>query len=174
MAKEVNKSKTTLEEDEDYSRHCPACGADAREQARFCATCGRVLEGSYFPTDALRSSYHQQEEFEKNLRGKPKPARAEKKGEAKVTGNVFATEKNNIAKMALAFATYALVPYLGILFCPFAVLFGGFGLMRSYRFPKHGGRQASFTSIILGVVILLAQLILWWLLYKVAELNRQF
>jgi hypothetical protein len=171
MESEVNKSKTTLTEDEDYSRHCPACGADAREQARFCATCGRALEGSYFPTDALRSSYHQQEEFEKQLRGKTKPVRDEKKEAAKVSGNLFSTENNSVAKMALAFATYALVPYLGILFCPCAVLLGGFGFIRSYRFPKLDGRRASLASIILGVVILFAQIILWWLLYVIADLR---
>lgn len=174
MGTDVNKTQPNLDVEDFSSRHCPACGADAREQARFCATCGRALEGSYFPTDALRSSYHQQEEYEKNLRGRPKPVREKKKGEVKVISNVFPTEKNNAAKIALAFATYALVPYLGILFCPCAVLFGGFGLMRSYRSPKFDGKRASLVSIALGVLILLAQLILWWLLYKVSELSSRF
>lgn len=41
---------------------CPACGAPARRpEARFCATCGRNLaRPEYFPTDALRASYHDQ------------------------------------------------------------------------------------------------------------------
>jgi hypothetical protein len=76
--------------------------------------------------------------------------------------------------VALAFATYALVPYLGILFCPGAVVLGGFGLMRSYRFPGRDGRRASYASIVLGFLILFAQLILWWLLYKIPEWGRGF
>ncbi len=153
-------------------RHCPACGAKAREQARFCSTCGRALEGAYFPTDALRASYHQQEIYEKNLKSNK---RKNERGEAKeVLGSKFSTERNSVAKMALALATYALVPYLGILFCPFAVLFGGFGLVKAYRFPANGGRNASFASIVLGILILCAQVFLWWLLYKVPELNRNF
>jgi len=154
----------------DVNRHCPACGAEAREQARFCATCGRALEGSYFPTDALRSSYHQQESYEKNL--KDNGEKKDERGEARVLGDTFSTERNSVAKMALALATYALVPYLGILFCPFAVLFGGFGLIKAYRFPTQGGRNASFASIVLGILILCLQVFLWWLLYLIPELNK--
>ena len=41
--------------------------------------------------------------------------------------------RGGVAAIARAFATYSLVPYLGILFCPGAVLIGGFGVARSYR-----------------------------------------
>ena len=41
----------------------------------------------------------------------------------------------NVASTARAFATYSLVPYLGILFCPGALLVGGFGIFR-YRVDK--------------------------------------
>ncbi len=37
---------------------------------------------------------------------------------------------------ARAFATYSLVPYLGIVFCPGAVLLGTVGVVRSYRSHK--------------------------------------
>lgn len=165
--------ETVSPKGEGSSRKCPACGASAREQARFCSTCGRALEGSYFPTDALRSSYHQQETYEKDLRKTVHKKHDENEARAsegtKVVGKMFEAEKNTFAKMALAFATYALIPYLGILFCPCAVLLGGFGLARSYHFPKYDGRRAAFVSIVLGILILLVQLVLWWLLYKVPE-----
>jgi hypothetical protein len=76
--------------------------------------------------------------------------------------------------MAFAFVTYALVPYLGILFCPGALLFGGVGLVRAWCAP-HGGpaaARASALSIALGLLVLCVQLLLWWILYKVPEWSR--
>lgn len=175
MEMDVKKTQSSFSvENEEFSRKCPACGASAREQARFCATCGRALEGSYFPSDALRSSYHQQETYEKELRKAShiKPGEKQEKQEESAIGNIFAAENNNIAKMALVCATYALIPYLGILLCPCAVFFGGVGLIRSYSFAKYDGRKAAVASIVLGVLILCVQLVLWWLLYTIPDLNR--
>lgn len=174
---EMDVKKTQLDfkpEGEESSRKCPACSACAREQARFCATCGRALEGSYFPSDALRSSYHQQETYEKKLRGtiQHKCDEKKEKQEESAIGNIFTVENNNVAKMALVCATYALIPYLGILLCPCALLFGGVGLIHSYRFAKYDGRKAAIASIVLGVLILCVQLVLWWLLYTIPDLNR--
>ncbi len=78
-------------------------------------------------------------------------------------------ESNSASATALALVTYALVPYLGILFCPGAVLMGGVGLLRAQRAPHLGGRRSSLLSIVFGVVILCAQIFLWWILYKVPE-----
>ena len=75
---------------------------------------------------------------------------------------------------AFAFVTYALVPYLGILFCPGALLFGGVGLVRAWRAPGAGrSARASALGLALGLLVLCAQLVLWWLLYKVPEWTRQ-
>ena len=77
------------------------------------------------------------------------------------------------ASTAFAFVTYALVPYLGILFCPGALLFGGVGLVRAWRAP--GGSadvRASALSIALGLLVLGVQILLWWVLYKVPEWAR--
>jgi len=69
---------------------------------------------------------------------------------------------------ARAFATYSLVPYLGILFCPGAVVIGAVGIVRSYRSDKAGeGRFVCYASTIVGVVVLGIQLLLWWILYRV-------
>jgi hypothetical protein len=87
--------------------------------------------------------------------------------------NFPSENRNGASTTALAFATYALVPYLGILFCPGALLMGSIGLVRSIRAPHAGGRRASFMGIILGLVLLCLQLFLWWLLYKVPQWTRE-
>lgn len=84
-----------------------------------------------------------------------------------------ARNNNGASTTAMAFATFALVPYLGILFCPGALLMGGVGLLRARRDPRLGGARASATGIVLGVVIFCAQLLLWWILYKVPEWSQQ-
>ncbi len=84
-----------------------------------------------------------------------------------------ARNNNGASTTAMAFATFALVPYLGILFCPGALLMGGIGLLRARRDPGLGGARASATGIVLGVVIFCAQLLLWWILYKVPEWSQQ-
>jgi hypothetical protein len=70
---------------------------------------------------------------------------------------------------ARAFAIYSLVPYLGIVFCPGAVLFGTVGVIRSYRsqqLTKESGRRVCYASTIVGLVVLAIQLMLWWILYQ--------
>lgn len=81
-------------------------------------------------------------------------------------------ESNGLAATARAFATYSLVPYLGILFCPGAVLVGTVGVFRSYG-SRHtspqtsAARTACYVSTAIGIVVLIAQLLLWWILYQV-------
>lgn len=163
---------------------CPACGATARRaEARFCATCGRSLDGGdYFPTDSLLSSYHQQQRRPTApvLTATPAPARrsrghadAAPRPRPRLTTMPFDKHNNRASATALAFVTYALVPYLGILFCPGALLWGGVGLLRARRAPHVGGRSASALSITLGLLILCVQVLLWWLLYKVPEWSRR-
>src|SRR5215211_5768460 len=115
-------------------RACPACGARPRRaDARFCSACGRRLDETYLPADALRASYSPQ---------RPRPAsrgvgrRPNKPIKSSMAAIQPARNTNGASTTALAFVTYALVPYLGILFCPGAVLMGGVGLYNSYRAPE--------------------------------------
>ena len=76
----------------------------------------------------------------------------------------------DLAGIARAFATYSLVPYLGIVFCPGAVLLGTLGVVRSYRshqVTSDSGRGVCYASTIIGLVVLALQLLLWWILYQV-------
>lgn len=145
---------------------CPACGRDGhRSDALFCLTCGRQLnDKSYLPADALRASYHLQQDLQSSLREQDSTRTRHNVISRKATPN-----SNGASATALAFATYALVPYLGILFCPGAVLMGGIGLLRQWRLPHLGGRKASAAGIFFGIVIFGAQVFLWWILYKVPQ-----
>jgi hypothetical protein len=166
---------------------CPACGAlQHRAGARFCATCGReLLPGAdYLPLDHLRASYHLQDRRAAarlagrigNLGGDgddgaPRATTATRPHPRAVP---LDRNANGAAGVALAFVTYSLVPYLGILFCPGALVMGGVGLLRAQRAPHVGGRRAAAVSIVLGVLVLGAQILLWWILYKIPEWTRPF
>lgn len=80
---------------------------------------------------------------------------------------------SGVTATARAFVTYALVPYIGIIFCPGALLLGGVGYLRAARAPNASGRRDAVVSIVLGVVVLCAQVALWWVLYKAPEWSRQ-
>jgi hypothetical protein len=159
---------------------CAACGAAPRRAgARFCAACGHNLGEDYFPTESLRASYS----FERGasreaprVSGAPPPRRRPRVRTAARPRVEFmsSNKENGAAATGLAFVTYALVPYLGILFCPGALLMGGLGLWRAGRAPGAEGRRAAALSIALGLVILCVQLVLWWVLYKVPEWTQGF
>jgi hypothetical protein len=153
------------------ARRCSACGARARRvEAQYCLACGRSLVESYLPADALRASYsaprRSSSVSRQERRASVKPLKSS------VSPITPARNINGASTTALAFVTYALVPYLGILFCPGALLMGGVGLYNSYRAPERGGRRASYTGLLLGFLILCVQLFLWWILYKIPEWTR--
>ena len=84
---------------------------------------------------------------------------------------------SGLAATARAFATYSLVPYLGIVFCPGAVLLGTVGVLRSYRSREassESGRGVCYASTIVGLVVLAVQLLLWWVLYQVPTWANHF
>lgn len=157
-------------------RACAACGAGARrETARFCAACGGPLGGDYFPTDSLRASYSfEPPRAARKQRETPAPQRRERTRPRPRLEFMTSKKENGAASTGLAFVTYALVPYLGILFCPGAVVMGGVGLWRARRLPHAAGRRAAALSLLLGLAVLCAQLLLWWVLYKVPEWSKNF
>ena len=150
-------------------RACPACGAVARRvDARFCSSCGRRLDETYLPADALRASYNQRHHRVVS-RSSSIVRSSEKPMKSSIQSSLRPANRNGAAMTAMAFVTYALVPYLGILFCPGAVLMGGLGLYNSYRTPERVGHRASRFGIALGLLIFCAQLLLWWILYKIPQ-----
>lgn len=145
---------------------CVACGAqiDERAAAKFCRVCGKLLAEEYQPLDRLRASYH--------LQGKSFGFQSAAR-EIDEEENLFGENKNAASETAKACVVYSLVPYLGILFCPLALLTGGVGALNAYRKPFLGGGKTSFYSIALSLVIFAVQLLLWWLLYIIPELGRR-
>lgn len=81
---------------------------------------------------------------------------------------------SGLAGTARAFATYSLVPYLGIVFCPAAVVLGTVGVVRSYLSQAESARSIYYASLGVGVVVLAVQLLLWWILYQVPRWANQF
>jgi hypothetical protein len=167
MSSETASKELEQEQQDGKGTVCPGCGAETRHAARFCSACGRSLEEQYRPAAGLRASY----QLRRPAGGRGGGSKAawaapvtKKCSMSTVLPNI---NRNGASTTALAFTTYALVPFLGILFVPGAVLAGAVGLIYSYSAPHRGGRRASLASIFLGLVILCVQLLLWWIIIKV-------
>ena len=73
-----------------------------------------------------------------------------------------------LAGTARAFATFSLVPYLGILFCPPAVVLGAVGIVRSHRSAEMSDSTSIYyVSAIVGLGVLGIHVWFWWILYHV-------
>lgn len=162
MKSEINELRKTLQSANGI-RPCSACGTNVRRvDAKFCLVCGKLLLEDYEPLDNLRASYR--------LQGQSFLIENTKKEEI---ANLFEQNKNSIAQTAWACLVYSFVPYLGILFVPFAFFVGGFGYLVSRRQPGVGGRRLALVCVALSFVVLAVQVFLWWLLYFIPELGRR-
>ena len=155
---------------------CSACGAQARRaDAKFCLVCGKLLREDYQPLDRLRASYslNRQDDAFIFLQSRKTPNAAAQQENENCDENLFDENKNSASETAKAFVVYSLVPYLGILFCPGAMLLGGIGIFTAYRKPFLGGARTSVLSVAFGFLILAVQIFLWWLLYIIPELGKR-
>lgn len=165
-----NAERKTQNEKRDANREslfaenfCSACGAlIERESSKFCRVCGKLLGEDYQPLDTLRASYKLQ-----GRRINFDSQRAEK------SKNLFEQNENSASSTAWAFAVYSLVPYLGIIFCPFAVIVGIFGMLIARRRPYLGGNRVSTISVAVGIIVFAIQILLWLLLYLIPKMGRQ-
>ena len=133
---------------------CPACGAPSAGAA-VCGVCGKLVSEGFQPLDAIRSSYGMQR---KTLM-------------QEAPGHLFEPEKRLSSDTAWACNVYSAVPYLGILFVPFALGFGGIGLIRAQTQQQPRDRRLAAQAIAVSIVILGVQIFLWWLLYLVPSLQ---
>lgn len=142
------------------ARSCSACGAESRRTgARFCLVCGKSMREGYQPLDTIRASYGLQG---KHFKFQDNIVESE---------NLFEENKNTVSQTAWACVVYSMVPYLGILFIPFAFVISGAGYAISFRRPQLGGRKLATVCIGLTFVVLAVQLVLWWLLYIIPEIG---
>lgn len=137
-------------------KKCPACGTEVNINSKYCNVCSKNLLEEYQPLDLLRSSY--------NLHGR-------KLTDEKVE-SLFEQNKNSASETAFACFVYSLVPYLGILFVPAALLAGGYGVIISLIKPDLGGKKLSIFSFISSLIVLFIQFFLWWLLYLIPKLSK--
>ena len=138
-------------------RRCAACGEAAARRLPYCPVCDKLMAEDYQPLDTIRSAHGLQR---KTLFGK---------GEEQL--DLFDQKKNTMSETAWACVVYSMVPYLGMLFIPFAVITGGLGYAVAIRQPHLGGRRLAVICVGTSLVILALQLLLWWLLYLIPELN---
>ena len=148
-------------------RVCARCGAAARRaEARFCSACGVPLDETYLPADALRASYNLQR---RRLSSGSFGRAGGKPPKSSMSSTASSVNSSGVSGTGQAFVTYSLVPYLGILFSPGALLLGGVGVYNSYRGPARGARRSAYINFSLGLLIFVVQIFLLWLLYKIPE-----
>jgi hypothetical protein len=87
---------------------------------------------------------------------------------------VLFKQNNSTSEIAWAFAVFSWVPYLGVLFLPFAFIFGIAGFQTSIKKPHLSGRKLSINSLISSFIVFAVQILLWYLLYLIPELSRKF
>jgi hypothetical protein len=121
-----------------------------------------LRERAYRPADSLLASYHQQGSRPPML-FEPAAAAARPAWSA-LRLRAFDTGGNISASIALILIWSALVPFIGILFCPLAVFAGGLGLCEAWLVPRVGGARLAascigFAFLIGGAQVLLFQFI---------------
>lgn len=85
---------------------------------------------------------------------------------------LFEEDRDLAADAAWACVVYSMVPYLGILFTPLAICLGAFRFVQTERAAGSARRRVALLSTGLGLLILAVQILLWWLLYLIPELQR--
>ncbi|MCS6873272.1 MAG: hypothetical protein N2Z23_06130 [Pyrinomonadaceae bacterium] len=131
---------------------CVICGIEMTSQ-KTCIVCGKTLSEEYQPLDFLRSSYHLHGKtlIENNLE------------------NIFQENKNTASEIALACLVYSLVPYLGIIFLPLALLSVSYAFAVSYKKQNTAGKKLALICFTLSLLLFSAQILLWWLLYLIPK-----
>ena len=119
------------------------------------------MSEDYQPLDAIRSSYRMQR----------KELRIERSAASAGHVSLFSAERNAMSETAWACVVYSMVPYIGILFVPLALVIGGVGYAAARRHPQIGGGRVAIVSVSLSLGILVVQIFLWWLLYIIPEIG---
>ncbi len=80
--------------------------------------------------------------------------------------------KSTVLQYSRASLVYSFVPYLGIVFSPFAVGLAVAAIVRSGPIDEASERPIAARYIAGSVVVALAQIGLWWLFYIIPDLSR--
>ena len=79
----------------------------------------------------------------------------------------FEEKKPFESSAAWACVVYSLVPFVGVVFVPFIFVFG----LASHIRSEAGQRISARWAMCLGILIVIVQVVLWWLLYAVPKWN---
>lgn len=147
--------------DKESGLSCPACGAMVIHSADgSCGVCGKLLREGFQPLDAIRSS-HRMQRVRLNM---PDVVPADSIG-------LFEEHRTLVSNTAWACTVYSMVPYIGIVFIPPALLTGGFSYFRARRRNLAEEERQALICIGVSFVVLSIQLVLWWLLYLIPEIG---
>ena len=91
--------------------------------------------------------------------------------EAAEQQNLFGQRAPLVSDTAWACTVYSMVPYLGILFVPLALAIGGFSYFDAQRKREPGDRSTALFCVVLSLMLLVVQIVLWWLLYLIPEIG---
>lgn len=72
---------------------------------------------------------------------------------------------------AWACTVYAMVPYLGLLFVPPALVMSGYFVFDAQRKRQRIEMRDALGCMAAGFTLLAAQLVLWWLLYLIPKIG---
>lgn len=140
---------------------CPACGSETVESGlrKLCDVCGKLLSEGFQPLDAIRSSHKMQR------RGLDFQATADK------ATSLFEHDEPLTSRVAWACTVYSMVPYLGVIFVPFALLLGSFDYVKDRRGRVPGSGRSAIVPLALSVFVLAVQILLWSLLYIIPKIG---
>jgi ribosomal protein L37E len=131
---------------------CPACGARAlRAAARYCATCGRGLrERDYRPADRLRASYRW-----------PSITQPPARRALPVRPAASWRHRNEQTARGYVFLAYALLPFVGVVFCACAVACCTAGLCEAMRAKQTAAEFEARRGLAYTVLLAGAQAFIW-------------
>ena len=124
-----------------------------------CGVCGKLMSEGFQPLDVIRSSYGMQRkrlDFGREIAAE----------------TLFYEQPPLVSKIAWACAVYSMVPYIGVIFIPFAIIIGSCDYFAAQRDGRKSDQRAALITLTVSSLLLAAQIILWWLLYLIPELAR--
>ena len=116
---------------------CPACDAPNPPEATRCKKCGERLRG--------RSRREREDEYEEDEEGED-------------ALQVLVPYKNTRALLSYYFGVFSLIPFLGNVLGPAALLLGILGIKYANAHPQAKGKGHAIAGIVLGTLTILA----WW------------
>jgi hypothetical protein len=79
------------------------------------------------------------------------------------------SRQDTVTAFAFAFVTFSIVPFMGVLFCPAALLLGVFCMLRRLGQPLRLRSNRPMIALALAILVSTVQIGLWWMLVNVSR-----